>query len=278
MKNEFSLDKLKKYDIIELILTKNKRMTREYITKKEDLKDIYIKIPNNLSKKKWDKIKLKLERLGFKDFEYFKYIYAVNYDNQCLFIWEDGSIGIWCENFALEQMENPKVISIKDFLAEPKKEETISIFANGIEYIFPKEYQFLRGTILSNNEPSICEYCGKEIYLEIAKAKGFEPGEFVCPNCLNKKELKKDIQEEFENGLEALNWCIKNPMSIVAFSYDENEYIREFVRYNDKLRDFQIETVITNWEHLYGDVLIKLIKEYKKTRISTIVCPYYAEY
>lgn len=77
----------------------------------------------------------------------------------------------------------------KEFTVEPKKEEINSIFSNGIEYKFPKEYQFARGTISSNNEQHLCEYCGKGIYLEIAKAKGFEIGEFVCPLCLNKEKI-----------------------------------------------------------------------------------------
>ena len=214
-------------------------MKGEYITTKEDFRDKYIKIPNNLSKKKWDKIKLKLERMGFENFGYFNYCLTMSYDNKCLFIWKDGDIGICYEYLALEQITNPKVISIKDFLAEPKKEETYSIFANDIEYKIPKEYQFARGLIFSNNESYICEYCGKGIYLEIAKAKGIEPGEFVCPHCLNKKEFKT-----FNSPEEALKWLCENPMKEIEYQMDYHKNLNDSIyieRYNPNLGPLGLE-------------------------------------
>ena len=100
--------------------------------------------------------------------------------------------------------------------------------------------------------------------------------------CNDKKE--DDIWKEFLNGIEALDWCIKNPMSVVSYLYEDDDK-KEYVRYNDELRTFQTKRLEdTEWKHLYkycsnyGDVMIELLHRWKNIFINVIVCPDYAEY
>lgn len=104
-------------------------MTKEYILKKEDFKGKLIKIPNNISRKKFNKIIKKLERIGYSKTGCFVCYDTINFssildinsiltfslcnDIRYLNHSEDGTC---CAEEVCEE------ISIKDFLAEPKKD------------------------------------------------------------------------------------------------------------------------------------------------------------
>ena len=190
------------------------------IRTKKDFKGKTIKIPQNISEKKFDKIEAKLKRLGFDtffllycDIEEYPYM-AINDNNfNDIIQWSKEPN----EDKSRKQKKIDKYflslqeISVKEFLREEKEYFDLNSLTKSIYYDLSKKYPSFPHLLIENIKES-----KKRIYIK-GKIKDYNPHLTIagveiayCPQCSNKAR-------KFKTAEEAIKWMYKNPMKEISY-------------------------------------------------------------
>ena len=207
------------------------------IKTKEDFKDKYIRLPKNLSRKKWDKIIRKLKKIGYV------IEYDCRYEGLYLFNFLQPRITNSIINtFSyIIHIERQKEVSISDFLKE--EEETIIEGYNCI----PNKYMVFCGVGLRDSKEDVER-----------SIQGFSYGK----------------AKKFYNIIQALNWCFINPMKEIT--YETPCSVNSRTRYNeekDSFENYNQELKRWTWNSYYrtsSPSLWKNIREYRKRKTDMV--------